>query len=415
MRKIDLSRKPEKIIRAEEFLNSKMIGHREAKEAILNDLNIFYAGLSRKVAPIGARIFAGSSGVGKTFLAKLLAYILFDAIEYYEPDTEAPVTLIHCSEFQERHEIAKLIGAPPGYVGHNDTRYRSGPNPALLAQENIERPHFEMKKRRAGFNKLCQQIETWERRLSELKAKNSYSDIEREIAIAESLESMKKKMGPNYSVIVFDEFEKAHPNLYHLLLQILGEGKLRTGENEETDFSNSFIFLTSNIGQEKIKAIVEGRPSVIGLRSFEEMRSYRDDEIVKEIRKEIKRKLSTELLGRFGGEERIVVFRPLSREEAGEILDLKLVEINQRLYKKQLMLFFSDSAKEFLLSKGYSELYGVRMMDKALQTYVVQPIAQLINLEDYPPRILVEWDGKEELVFYEAKINYTSAYANPGE
>ena len=414
MRKIDLTRKPEKIIRAEEFLNSKMVGHQEAKQAILSDLNIFYAGLSRKVAPIGARIFAGSSGVGKTFLAKLTAYILFDAMDYYDPET-APVVLINCSEYQERHEIAKLIGAPPGYVGHNDSRYRSGPNPALLAQENIERPHFEMKKRRPGFNKLCQQVEIYERQLSELRAKRSYSDIEKEIAVAEALETMKKKMGPNYSVIVFDEFEKAHPNLYHLLLQILGEGKLRTGENEETDFSNSFIFLTSNIGQEKIKAIVEGRPSVIGLRSFEEMRSYRDEEIVKEIRKEIKRKLSTELLGRFGGEERIVVFRPLSREEAGEILDLKLVEINQRLYKKQIMLFFSDSAKEFLLSKGYSELYGVRMMDKILQRYVVQPIAQVINIGDYPPRIWVEFEEGENLSFYEAKINYTSAYANPGE
>ncbi len=406
MRKLDLSVKPDKIREAEEFLNRNLIGHKLAKERLLEDLSLFYADLRDPNKPIGARILIGSSGVGKTYMAKLFAYVLMDAMDQFSPDAPPPVTLVNCSELQERHEISKLTGTTFGYVGffdENDPKNKRVKNPAMLLQENIDAPHKGLKAHDPSVQEAIEETEALDAELTALA--NTYDSVSlvRKRRVRERIALLEKKIGAVRSVIIFDEFEKAHQSLGRTLLQILEEGKITLGNNRITLFNNSYIFLTSNLAQEDIKKVLSGKPRRIGLGAVEEIESFpkRGAMLGKLMREKVKRFIPTELLGRFGGEEEIVDFQPLKPEEIRQVLRLKIAILNERLEITDMGIILKPSAEDFLVDKGYSALYGARMMNTALKKYLLKPLASLKNSYPDVKKIIVRKDKKSDtLIFY---------------
>ncbi len=282
----------EKLLSLEKQLHHRVIGQDEAVEAVSEAVRRNRAGLGEAHRPIGSFLFLGPTGVGKTELCKALAELLFD--------TEDAMVRIDMSEFMEQHAVARLIGAPPGYVG-----YEEG---GRLTEAVRRRP---------------------------------------------------------YCVVLFDEFEKAHPDVSNVLLQVLDDGRLTDGQGRTVDFSNTLIVLTSNIGSNVILEMTEAREP--------------DDIVAAKVRTLLKKHMRPELLNRI---DETVVFHALSKEHLGHIVTLQLASLRKRLAARDLGLHVSDDAVAALVHEGYDPQFGARPLKRVIQQRVENLIASKI-LEGY--------------------------------
>ncbi|PZA07168.1 MULTISPECIES: ATP-dependent chaperone ClpB [unclassified Meiothermus] len=278
----------EKLLRLEEEMHKRVVGQDEAIVAVADAIRRARAGLKDPNRPIGSFLFLGPTGVGKTELAKTLAAQLFD--------TEENMVRIDMSEYQEKHTVARLIGAPPGYVG-----YEEG---GQLTEAVRRRP---------------------------------------------------------YSVILFDEIEKAHPDVFNVLLQILDDGRLTDGQGRTVDFRNTVIILTSNLGSPLIlEGIQAGLP-------YETIRNRVFEVLQKNFRPEFLNRL-----------DEIVVFKPLTQEQIAQIVEIQLEGLRHRLTERRITLELSPEAKRFLAERGYDPVFGARPLKRVIQRELETPLAKKI-------------------------------------
>jgi ATP-dependent Clp protease ATP-binding subunit ClpB len=311
----------QKLLHLEEELHRRVVGQDEAVTAVAEAVVRARSGLKDPNRPIGSFIFLGPTGVGKTELARALAEFLFD-------DERAMIRL-DMSEYQERHTVARLIGAPPGYVG-----YEEG---GQLTEAVRRRP---------------------------------------------------------YAVILFDEIEKAHFDVFNLLLQILDDGRLTDGHGRTVDFKNTLVIMTSNIGSHRI---LEYRGAFEGA-AYERMKEAVLDEMRQHFRPEFLNRI-----------DEIIVFHALSEEHLKQIVEIQLGYLRQRLAERHIQVELTEAAREYLVRVGYSPTYGARPLKRAIQKEVETPLARLILkgevrdghsvLVDYDPeRGELQFTGVEEAV-----------------
>ncbi len=285
----------ERLLDMERVLNAHVIGQAEAVGTISRALRRSRADLKDPSRPIGSFVFLGSTGVGKTLLAKALAEFMFG-------DADALIQ-IDMSEYMEKFTVSRLIGSPPGYVGHDEG--------GQLTEKVRRRP---------------------------------------------------------YSVVLFDEIEKAHPDVMHMLLQILEEGKLTDSLGRHIDFRNTIVILTSNLGHE-----AGGRKGGLGFGGATASAEY--EQLKQRMLDAAKRTFKPELLNRF---DDIIVFRELSRGDVAMILDLEVAKVRDRLVSRGLTLKLLKAAKDFLIDKGFSPDLGARPLRRAVSRYLEDPLAEQI-------------------------------------
>ena len=308
----------EKLLRMEEALHERIVGQDEAVAAVADAIRRGRSGLKDPRRPIGSFIFLGSSGVGKTELAKALAWFLFD--------DEDALLRIDMSEYHEHHTVSRLFGAPPGYIG-----YEEG---GQLTEAVRRRP---------------------------------------------------------YQVILFDEIEKAHPEVLHSLLQILDDGRLTDGQGRTVDFRNTVIIMTSNVGTE----FAEKGGTLGFLRAGEESRE--EEEARHRIEKALKEVFRPEFINRV---DEIIIFNRLTLEQVEQIVDLQMREISERLAEQGLTVELTDAARKWLAREGYDPQFGARPLRRALQRYVESPLSVRLLRGDFRSgdRVLVDV-GEEGLTF----------------
>jgi ATP-dependent Clp protease ATP-binding subunit ClpB len=273
----------EKLLKMESRLQNRVVGQEEAIRLVSNAVRRARADLQDPNRPIGSFIFLGPTGVGKTELARALAEFLFD-------DEQAMVR-IDMSEFMEKHSVARLIGAPPGYVGYEEGGY--------LTEAVRRRP---------------------------------------------------------YTVVLFDEIEKAHPEVFNVLLQILDDGRLTDGKGRTVDFKNTVLIMTSNIGSQWIQDL--------GAEEHQEMR--------RRVLEALRAHFKPEFLNRV---DDVVIFRSLSIENIKEIVEIQLKNLKKRLAERKINLNLSDRAKEVLAKEGFDPVYGARPLKRAIQRLIQDPLA----------------------------------------
>jgi ATP-dependent Clp protease ATP-binding subunit ClpB len=292
----------EKLLHLDEELHKRVIGQDEAVSAVAEAVVRSRAGLSDPNRPIGSFIFLGPTGVGKTELARALAEFLFD--------DERALVRIDMSEYQEKHTVARLLGAPPGYVG-----YEEG---GQLTEQVRRRP---------------------------------------------------------YCVILFDEIEKAHPDVFNVLLQLLDDGRLTDGQGRTVDFKNTIVIMTSNVGSQRILAY---SGSTLG-ELYDRMR----DEVLGELRKVFR----PEFLNRV---DEIIVFHALKEEQLKRIVDIQLTRLRERLADRKINVVLTDEAKTHLVRTGYDPNYGARPLKRTLQKEVETALARLMMRGDVRDGMTVE-------------------------
>nr|WP_281172665.1 ATP-dependent chaperone ClpB [Nevskia soli] len=281
----------EKLLRMEEVLGTRVVGQKEALAAVSNAIRRSRAGLADPNRPIGSFLFLGPTGVGKTELCKALASYLFD--------TEESMVRIDMSEFMERHAVARLIGAPPGYVGYDEGGY--------LTEAVRRRP---------------------------------------------------------YSVILFDEVEKAHPEVFNVLLQVLDDGRLTDGQGRTVDFRNTVVVMTSNLGSQLIQDLM-GQASAGKENDYAAIK-----EAVMEV---VRQHFRPEFINRI---DESVVFHPLGAAQIRAITEIQTVGLRKRLAERSIGLEISDAALSKLAEAGYDPVYGARPLKRAIQTLVENPLAR---------------------------------------
>jgi len=303
-----LEEEKEKILHLEERLARRVVGQKEAIEAVANAVRRSRAGLHNPNQPLGSFIFLGPTGVGKTELAKALAEVLFD--------DENNMIRIDMSEFMEKHAVSRLLGAPPGYVGYEEGGY-----------------------------------------LTEAVRRNPYS------------------------VILFDEIEKAHPDVFNILLQLLDDGRLTDSQGHTVDFRNTIVIMTSNLGSQYLR----------------ERDSMNEEEISKRMMETLRSFFRPEFLNRV---DEIIVFHFLSRDDILKIVDLQVENINERLKDKKLKLELTDKAREILADRGYDPDFGARPLKRLMQKMLLDPLAKQVleGKVKEGDRVVVDWNG-EEFVF----------------
>ncbi len=300
----------------ERTLLKLVVGQDEAIEQIVNIYQMHITGLSAPGRPVGNFLFLGPTGSGKTRTVEATAEALVN--------NPRAVIKIDCAEFQHSHEIAKLIGSPPGYLGHRETH-------PLLSQEVINQHHTETVK---------------------------------------------------LSFILFDEIEKASDALWNLLLGILDKATLTLGDNRKVDFSKAMIFMTSNLGAAEMSALVSPKLGFNGCFGAQEPAKV-DEKLNEKLSRSgieaARRKFTPEFMNRI---DKCVVFKPLGETELRRILDLELAQVQQRIFaspsEKCFVLTVSDSGKEFLLSQGTDVKYGARHLKRAIERLLVHPLSNLI-------------------------------------
>jgi ATP-dependent Clp protease ATP-binding subunit ClpB len=302
--------------RAQEFeekLSGRIVGQERAVRRMSGLYQIFLAGMNPPNRPVGTMLFLGPTGSGKTRVIEAAAEVLFG-------DTNA-VVKIDCAEFQHSHEIAKLIGSPPGYLGHRETS-------PMLTQENLDRMHTEETK---------------------------------------------------LSLILFDEIEKASDSLWQLLLGILDKATLTLGDNRRVDFSRSMVVMTSNLGAREMSELISGG---IGFHSGKNAKNPSDTEVDQKIYRTAvdaaRRKFSPEFMNRI---DKVVVFRSLKEHHLRQILDLELQAVQDRIMQSAGTKFVfqcSDTAKDMLLKEGIDFKYGARHLKRAIERFLVYPLSNLV-------------------------------------
>jgi len=301
----------------ERKLRQRVVGQEEAVREVVGVYQTFLAGLAAPGRPIGTFLFLGPTGSGKTRMVEAVA-------EALAGDPRAALK-VDCAEYQHGHEIAKLVGSPPGYLGHRETH-------PLLSQEALDQYHTE---------------------------------------------------GVRLSFVLFDEIEKASDALWNLLLGILDKATLTLGDNRRVDFSRALIFLTSNLGAREIEALV--RPRL----GFAPVRTSSDGSGAEKIAHAgvdaARRKFSPEFMNRL---DKIVVFRPLGREQLRGVLNLELRSIRERIGRDgatPITFDVSEAGQDFLLEEGTDERYGARHLKRTLERLVVQPLANLMATAQVQP------------------------------
>ncbi len=288
-----------KLLRMEEALHARVVGQDEAVTAVANAVRRSRAGLSDPNRPNGSFLFLGPTGVGKTELCKALAEFLFD--------TQEAMVRIDMSEFMEKHSVARLIGAPPGYVGYEEGGY-----------------------------------------LTELVRRKPYS------------------------VILLDEVEKAHPDVFNILLQVLEDGRLTDGHGRTVDFRNTVVVMTSNLGSNLIQEMA-------GDENYARIKRAVMDVVGRHFRPEFINRV-----------DELVVFHPLQREQIASIATIQLDLLRQRLADRELTLQLSKSAMDMLVEVGFDPVYGARPLKRAIQNELENPLAQRILAGDFPPGSTIE-------------------------
>ena len=314
----------------EAALRSKIVGQDEGVQALVDLYQVFRAGLNSPGRPVGNLLFLGPTGSGKTRLVEAAAEILFG-------DAKA-VTKIDCAEFQHSHEIAKLIGSPPGYLGHRETH-------PLITQEALAGHHTE-----------------------DLKL----------------------------SFLLFDEIEKASDALWQLLLGMLDKATLTLGDNRRVDLSSTVIFLTSNLGGGEISELMSGGYGFI--ESSDKTTVGLDKKVERTAAEAARRKFSPEFMNRL---DRVVVFHPLQREQLEMVLDIELGNVQKRVLetaKRQFLFRATDAARDFLLQEGTDQRYGARHLKRAIERFVVYPLANLLATEQVSlgDVVRIDWDGQHK-------------------
>jgi len=306
-----------KLVRLEDELHKRVVGQDDAVEAVANAIRRSRAGLQDVSRPIGSFIFIGTTGVGKTELARSLAEILFD--------DEHAMIRIDMSEYMEKFSVSRLIGAPPGYVG-----YEEG---GQLTEAVRRRP---------------------------------------------------------YSVLLLDEIEKAHPDVFNVLLQVLDDGRLTDNQGRTVNFKNTIIIMTSNIGSHLIQEKISG------------LNEDNLDEIMGDLRVGLTNLLHNTIRPEFLNRiDEIVLFKPLLKNEINKIIDIQLNGLYQLLHEKNMEIEFTANAKEFLLEKGFDATYGARPMKRAIQKCVLNRLSTelLLNNFESGDTILVDYKGNHKLEF----------------
>jgi ATP-dependent Clp protease ATP-binding subunit ClpB len=297
----------DKLLKMEQRLHRRVIGQDEAIKAVANAIRRARAGLQDRRRPIGSFIFLGPTGVGKTELAKALAEFLFD-------DEEA-IVRIDMSEYQERHTVSRLIGAPPGYVGYGEG--------GQLTEPVRRRP---------------------------------------------------------YSVVLFDEIEKAHQEIFNVLLQVLDDGRLTDAQGRTVNFRNTVVIMTSNIGSQ-----------------FLQGQAYDEEAALDALRRHFR----PEFLNRV---DAIITFRPLSREDLAEIVEIQAQRLRELLAERNIELVLTEAARRHVAEEGYNPAYGARPLKRTLQRLVADPLALMILEGDFSDgdTVVVDFNGRD-FVFREGE------------
>lgn len=396
--KINTKKQSKDIVSLRDKLKYEVIGQDRAIRRLLRATASYFSGLKDPRRPIGGFIFAGPTGVGKTLLAKVFVrHFLGGKNKFREY-----LTRIDGSTLSLKHEITKLTGASPSFVGYDD--------PSVLSQENIDAYHFDIKARK---DKLCDTnlregtLLRLFRDLQRRKASSLYDKaIDKEqLKEDKALDKLYTKYKPYRSGVLFDEIEKAHKDIWDLLLQIMEEGEIQLGNGATTNFSNSMIILTTNIGQRNIQEMLKGG---IGFSQPQasEINKRLDQQIYEAVKGRIEKKLRPELFKRLN----LVVFRPLKKEDFIKILDNFLIEERARI-KKQIYqtcrsfikIEFSIKAKRFLLKKGVDIHYGARTLRSVVEKYIRTPIANGIASSEIKPGDSVLIDENNGKLFFSRK------------
>jgi ATP-dependent Clp protease ATP-binding subunit ClpB len=289
-----------KLVTMEERLRQRVVGQDAALERVSNAIRRSRAGLSDPKRPIGSFIFLGPTGVGKTELARALAEFLFD--------DEHAMLRIDMSEYMEKHSVARLIGAPPGYVG-----YEEG---GQLTEQVRRRP---------------------------------------------------------YAVVLFDEIEKAHPDVFNVLLQMMDDGRLTDGKGRVVDFKNTIIIMTSNIGSSFLSGGADARPPRAGASGSPQSESEAwFEEASQQVMNQLHAHFRPEFLNRV---DDIIVFRPLGKDQLVKIIELRLEDVRRLLADRKISLELTDAAKDLLFTQGYDPNFGARPLKRAIQKFVQDPLA----------------------------------------
>jgi ATP-dependent Clp protease ATP-binding subunit ClpA len=308
-------------------LRSKIVGQAEGVQALVDLYQVFCAGLNSPGRPVGNLLFLGPTGSGKTRIVEAAAEILFG-------DARS-VIKVDCAEFQHSHEIAKLIGSPPGYLGHRETH-------PLITQEELAKSHTEKLK---------------------------------------------------LSFLLFDEIEKASDALWQLLLGILDKATLTLGDNRRVDLSQTVIFLTSNLGSGEITELMHGGMGFV--QPTDTPDPGLDLKVERTAVEAARRKFSPEFMNRL---DKVVVFHPLRREQLEEVLDIELGQVQQRVLetaKGQFLFRVTAPGRDFLLKEGTDQRYGARHLKRAIERHVVYPLANLLATEQVHlgDLVCIDWDG----------------------
>lgn len=409
-----------------EHLRSRVKGQDRAIRYLIERCELVFADLNDQRRPLVTVLEVGPSGVGKTLLVEAFAEFLFGS-----PDS---MTKIACSDYQERHHLDNLLGSPPGYVNswdpdQPDPRYR-GTEP-LLSQYNIDKHDFlqrsqndpEFAKNEEKLGKIIEELFQVEMEMTDLENKEKHKTKEYEtlrkkfINLQRKGRILQKKTSYNpkndyVSVILFDEVEKANDALHKVMLEIMDKGRvaLRNGKTV-TRFNNSFIFMTANVGSDKIADLLENRR--IGLHQQKPIADEKelDQNIYDVCMEEVKREFPPEFVGRV---DQVVVFRPLSDKMFNDIVDVQIQEFHTQLFKGKssfpLVLNLSDKAKEFLVKKTFKySSTGARRLKKVIEKYIKTPLAKNINSFRCVPGDIIYIDlevddkGKERLRLYRLK------------
>ncbi len=295
----------EKLLRMEEELRRRVVGQDEAIAAVSDAIRRARAGLSDPNRPNGSFLFLGPTGVGKTELTKALAAYLFD--------TEEAMIRVDMSEFMEKHSVARLIGAPPGYVGYEEGGYLT--------------------------------------------------------------EAVRRKP---YSVILLDEVEKAHPDVFNILLQVLDDGRLTDGHGRTVDFRNTVIIMTSNLGSQLIQEMAR-------VNDYEAMKTAVLEVVGQHFRPEFINRV-----------DEVVVFHPLEKEQIRMICNIQIDYLRNRLADRDMTLLVTDAALDKLGEAGFDPVYGARPLKRAIQHELENPLAREILSGKFAPgdSIRVDWDGE---------------------
>ncbi|MGB8675950.1 MAG: AAA family ATPase [Candidatus Acidiferrales bacterium] len=329
-RMLDTGRRSIESRNFQEALRTRIVGQDEAVQAVVDLYQVFRAGLNSPGRPVGNLLFLGPTGAGKTRVVEATAEVLFG-------DPRA-VIKVDCAEFQHSHEIAKLIGSPPGYLGHRETH-------PLITQEALTQYHTEKLK---------------------------------------------------ISFLLFDEIEKASDALWQLLLGILDKATLTLGDNRRVDLSQTMIFMTSNLGSAEIAELMTGGLGFAPAMN-PQLRPKLDEKVEKSATEAAKKKFAPEFMNRI---DKVIVFHALRSEQLEQILEIELGMVQQRVLetaKGRFLFRVTASARDFLLLEGTDLKYGARHLKRAIERHLVYPLASLLATEQVSlgDVLSIDWNGSE--------------------